>query len=134
MPVKQIESSLAAPAGVSQPGVKDGVQKTTRLLSQASARLIGTDATADVILENMRSWYEDFVGDEDVSHTWKHLHSVLFKKVKRRNAADMWCNPGDSENGIPIVVSKEYVAFQVKKVIERREEWLRDNGLPLARQ
>ena len=31
-----------------------------------------------------------------------------------------------------MVVSEEFVAMQVKKVIQRREQWLRDNHLPLT--
>ena len=74
--------------------------------------------------------------------TWKHLHSVLFKKVRVPYAADMWSQsasvsqPSASEaddpvDGIPMVVSEEFVALQVKNLIERREKWLRDNRLPL---
>ena len=81
-------------------------------------------------------------GDDRVATTWKHLHSVLFKKVRVPYAADVWSQSAsvsqpsadaaaDHVGGIPMVVSEEFVASQVRNVIERRERWLRDNDLPL---
>ena len=75
--------------------------------------------------------------------TWKHLHTVLFKKVRVPYAADVWSQSAnasvsqpsasgaddDPVDGIPMVVSAEFVAWHVKNVIERREKWLRDNRL-----
>ena len=71
-------------------------------------------------------------GDDRVATTWKQLHSFLFKKVRVPYAADVWSQsasvsqPSASEaddpvDGIPMVVSEELLAMQVKKLIERRE-------------
>ena len=87
--------------------------------------------------------YATRTGDDRVATTWKHLHTVLFKKVRVPYAADVWSQsasvsqPSASEaddpvDGIPMVVSEEFVAWQVKNLIERREKWLRDNHLPLT--
>ena len=81
-------------------------------------------------------------GDDRVAATWKHLHNVLFKKVRVPYDADVWSQSAsvsqpsagaadDHVEGIPMVVSEEFVASQVRHVIERREKWLRDNHLPL---
>ena len=78
----------------------------------------------------MKPWYAQRADDENVTSTWKHLHSVLFKKVRVPYAADIWCTEGETVDGLPMVVSAEFVAQQVKKVIERREKWLRDNDKP----
>ena len=56
---------------------------------------------------------------------------MLFKKVRVPIASDIWQSEGETEDGLPMVVSAEFVAQQVKEVIERREQWLRDNALPL---
>ena len=48
-----------------------------------------------------------------------------------RYAADSWCTEDDTEDGLPMVVSAEFVGLQVKKIVQRREQWLRDNSLPL---
>ena len=85
----------------------------------------------------MKSWYGQRVDDPNVANAWKHLHSVLFKKVRVPPAGDIWRQSGqhpsgdDPEEGVQMIVSVEYVAFQVKSVIERREQWLRANSLPL---
>ena len=87
--------------------------------------------------------YATRTGDDRVAATWKQLHSVLFKKVRVPYDADVWSQSAsvsqpsadaadDPVDGIPMVVSEEFVACQVKNVIERREKWLRDNHLPLA--
>ena len=87
---------------------------------------------ADAIVDEMKAWYADRIGDDSVATTWKHLHSVLFKKVRVPYAADVWSQsasvsqPSASEaddpvDGVPMVVSEEFVAMQVKSVIERRE-------------
>ena len=71
------------------------------------------------------------VDDEDVTTVWKQLHTVLFKKVRVRPANDIWCDEDETEDGTPMVISAAYVAHQVRKVIERRAKFLRDNNLPL---
>ena len=114
MPGVSTELQLEKPTSVSQPG---GPQLTTPV--------------ADAVLQEMRSWYAERGDDENVSRTWKQLHAVLFKKVRVPNPADIWHNESDTEDGVPMVVSKEFVALQVKQVIERREQWLQDNGLPM---
>jgi hypothetical protein len=86
---------------------------------------------ADSILKDMTAWYAARVGDKHVSQTWKHLHTFLFKKVSVPSANDLWWQASDPASETKMVVSTEFVALQVKQVIERREEFLRDNNLPL---
>ena len=112
------ESSLPDTASVSQPSAKD-------------------------IVDEMKAWYAERAGDTSVATTWKHLHKCLFKKVTVPYAADVWSQSAsvsqpsadeetDHVDGIPMVVSEEFVASQVKNLIERREKWLRDNNLLLS--
>ena len=102
-----------------------------------------TDVAADAIVSDMKAWYADRIEDENVARTCKHLHSALFKKVRVPYASDIWSKSGsvsqptasegdDPVDGIPMVVSEEFVAMQVKNVIQRRAQWLRDNHLPLT--
>ena len=85
----------------------------------------------------MKAWYAEHIDDEYVSSTWKHLHTVLFKKVRVPYAADLWRTASDSPlhgdlaEGNAMVASAEFVAPQVQKVIGRREQWLRRNKLHL---
>lgn len=84
----------------------------------------------------MQPWYAERADDEDVAAIWKHLHTVLFKKVRVPCEEDLWCQgrlppKGDPVEGNAMVVSVEFAALQVKKLIERREQWLRKNNLPM---
>ena len=45
---------------------------------------------ADAVLRDMRMWYAQRIDDESVAATWKHLHRVLFKKVRHPCVGDMW--------------------------------------------
>ena len=58
-------------ASVAQPGVHD-----------AGARNALTHDVAETVLDDMKSWYAERVDDESVANTWKHVHTVLFKKVQ----------------------------------------------------
>ena len=121
-------------ASASQPGVDDASSASafgSQTEPPAGRRNSLTHGVAERIFADMKYWYEERVDDESVANTWKHLHTVLFKKVRVPYGGDMWCTSNDTEDGLPMVVSAEYVALQVKKVIQRREQWLRDRGLPL---
>ena len=89
------------------------------------------------LLDELRSWYDN---RED---TWEageekamdHLHRFLFRKVKHRLKEDKWWTPAlqwtrpDNDPGYQVmVVSKEYVAKQVREIIEKRETWLSEEG------
>ena len=89
------------------------------------------------LLDELRSWYDN---RED---TWEageekamdHLHRFLFRKVKHRLKEDKWWTPPlqwtrpDNDPGYQVmVVSKEYVAKQVREIIEKRETWLSEQG------
>jgi len=120
---------------VSQPGADDA-SSASAFTSQPQRRHQPRNAlshgVADSIVKDMKAWYAERADDEGVAKTWKHLHTVLFKKVRVRNPNDIWWQGSDDTvEGLPMVVSAEFVALQVKKVIERREQWLRDNSLPL---
>ena len=71
----------------------------------------------------MRSWYEDRLDHEDISAGWKHVQQCLFKKVTLRVPEE------ESESQV-MVLSKEFVARQVREVIRWREKWLDEEGLP----
>ena len=124
------EDVASASASVSHPGVD--ASSATALSSQpnrsAGPRNALTYCVGENIVKDMKAWYAERVDDENVAKTWKHLHNVLFKKVRVPYKADIWCQ---AEEGTPMVVSEEFVASQVKKVIERREQWLRNKRLPL---
>ena len=140
------DSEMKNSASVSLPSAGDSASAASSQdvgQTQApKARNALTHGVAAAIVSDMKAWYADRIEDDDVATTWKHLHSVLFKKVRVPNASDIWrksasvSQPSASEgddpvDGLPMVVSEEFVAQQVKKVIERREQWLRYNHLPL---
>ena len=94
------------------------------------------DAT-EVILEDMRRWYEDRLDHEDISAGWKQVQQCLFKKVTVRVPADDRrttnlgaAQPEEESERQVMVVSKEFVARQVREVIRWREKWLDEKGLP----
>ena len=80
-----------------------------------------TYGVADAIIRDIKAWYTERIDDQNVAKTWKHLHSVLFKKVRVPCADDIWCRSGhppsgrDPAEGVSMVVSEEFVALQVKK-------------------
>ena len=141
------DSEMKNIASVSQPSVGDSVSAASSQdvgQTQApKARNALTHGVAAAIVSEMKAWYADRIEDDNVATTWKHLHSVLFKKVRVPYASDIWSKsasvsqPSASEgddpvDGLPMVVFEEFVALQVKNVIQRREQWLRDNHLPLT--
>ena len=72
----------------------------------------------------------------DTSLKMDHLHRGLFRKVKHRLEADIWWTDALQEIRLDddpeyqvMVVSKEYVAKQVREVIDWRETWLKKQGL-----
>ena len=88
-------------------------------------------------MEDMRRWYEDRLDHEDISAGWKHVQQCLFKKVTVRVPADDRrttnlgaAQPEEESERQVMVVSKEYVARQVREVIKWREKWLDQKGLP----
>ena len=46
----------------------------------------------------MKAWYAERVGDESVAQTWKHLHTMLYKKVHVRPADAMWYDGDETED------------------------------------
>ena len=72
------------------------------------------DAT-EVILEDMRRWYEDRLDHEDISDGWKQVQQCLFKKVTVRVPADDRritnlgaAQPEEESERQVMVVSKEF--------------------------
>ena len=64
------------------------------------------------------------------------MHRLIFKKVKTPLPSDLWSPgaPQPGENTGPtqeMIASKEYTAWCVMNTIERREQRLREVGLPL---
>ena len=94
--------------------------------------------SAEKIVQDMYDWYEARADDEDLHVVFRHLQNTLFKNVTKRLPEDVWMPPDVGGASQPaaqgeahLVVSREYVARQVQKVITTRETWLNDNGLPL---
>ena len=62
-----------------------------------------------------------------------HLRRLLFRKRKHPVPQDIWI-PGASQPGeeqcVEAVVSEVYVLQQLQRVIQYRETWLEENGLP----
>ena len=96
--------------------------------------------TAEAILEDMYEWYQSHVDEEEValSTVFRHLQNTLFKNVTVELREDVWKHSDGGGASQPaaqgearMVVSREYVANNVKTVIARREEFLRDQSLPM---
>ena len=88
-------------------------------------------------MEDMRRWYEDRLDHEDISDGWKQVQQCLFKKVTVRVPADDRrttnlgaAQPEEESERQVMIVSKEFVARQVREVIRWREKWLDEKGLP----
>ena len=62
------------------------------------------------------------------------LRELLFAKTKHPIPRDLWipdaAQPGEQQY-VTAVVSEEYVLLALKEVIQLRETWLQQNGLPL---
>jgi hypothetical protein len=119
--------------GASQP-VQSGVDGASQPVASGRRSLAPTApglrnaskyGCADSILNDMKAWYEEHLDDEPVTAIWKHLHKLLCKKVAVSSGID---------DGLPdmlMVASQELVAMHVQEVIDRRQEFLRQNRLPL---
>ena len=146
---KEQFEALANPKTTAPPGLSEGASASAAPSQNVDEtkgrgpRNALTHGVADCLVAQMKQWYAERIDDDDVSTTWKHLHKLLFKKVRVPYPSDMWsgsasvsqpsASQGDEPaDGLPMVVSEEFVAMQVKSVIERREQWLTDNNLPLS--
>ena len=94
---------------------------------------------AESIVQEIYEWYEARVGGPEMNAVMRHLQNTLFKNVTVQLPQDVWKPPEDGGASHPavqgeaqMVVSREYVARQVQKVISWREQWLHENGLSLA--
>ena len=81
-----------------------------------------------LLLDELRNWYDDRADlwEEGHKKAWDHLHRFLFRRVKHRLENDKWWT-----NDLVTVVSKEYVANQVREIIEWREKWLTQRNLDI---
>ena len=93
---------------------------------------------AEKIVQDMYDWYEARADDEDLDVVFRHIQNMLFKNVTVQLPEYVWMHPDVGGASQPaaqgeahLVVSREYVACQVQKVITTRETWLRRQGLPL---
>ena len=132
-PAAQEDSEMEDTASKAEPSVRDTASPAPSTdVGKTKTRNALTFGVADAIVNDLKAWYEERIGDESVAAIWKLLHSVLFKKVRVPPPADLWSpsasvsQPSASEaddpvDGIPMVVSEEFVALQVKNLIERRE-------------
>ena len=83
--------------------------------------------------------YWDSRGEAGVSvqRELKQLRLLLFRKKKHPVDKDLWipgaAQPGEEQH-VEAVVSEMFVLQQLKEVIELRETWLRQQGLPLDTQ
>ena len=94
-----------------------------------------TSHAGSEIEKQIRQFWDDR-GDEGVKllQETKHLRTLLFRKKKHPVSQDLWF-PGGSHSGeeqhVEAVVSDTFVLKQLKEVIECRETWLRQEGLPM---
>ena len=145
MPLAQEPSSSGAskPAAEKRPlqePTEDKDKETTSGAEQeTAAKRTRTIEVGDDVVQELREWYERRCGGtEGREAAWEHLQRCLFKRVRMRVEADMWWTSelgekrhDDDNEGQIMVVSKEYVANQVRSVIQCREKWLAENNLPL---
>ena len=94
--------------------------------------------TSERIVQDMYTWYDARVDDEQLHAVFRHLQNTLFKNVTVQLPEDVWKHPDVGGASQPaarleahLVVSREYVARQVHMVVVWRETWLHDNSLPL---
>ena len=80
-------------------------------------------------------WWQDRGEEgETVQNESKHFRALLFGKQKHPVDKDLWipgaAQPGEQQH-VEAVVSEVFVLQQIKKGIELRETWLRQNNLPM---
>ena len=130
-PAKHIsEDAMSVNTGVSQPSVETRPTQPLKNFKKMAKNAL-MHGVAEALLKEVREWYENRQDDEDVTNAWKHLHKLLYKKVRVRPSGFICDNEDDTEQGVEMVVSAEDVALQVKNIIERREQFLETNNLPL---
>ena len=90
------------------------------------------------ILDDMRAWWAqkaEALEGGDTTTLWKHLQITLFKKVRVPVPVDVWMPPcfdatqleaGEEQQEQTMVVSAEYVAYQIWDLLTWRNQWLRN--------
>ena len=84
----------------------------------------------------MRQWFhannDQDHGDVQADSVLKHLRQVIFKQDTFPVPEDAWPHSGpEQEKHDKLLFSLEDTALRVQATIERREQWLWDNWLPL---
>ena len=127
-------SKFNFPSGAPQSAQDENVAKKHKTsLSSSKARNSLTHGVAKHTERLVRDFWENR-GEEGKTLKLEAKHMrFLFRKTKHRVPQDIWM-PGPSQPGeeqtVEAVVSEVFVLEQLKEVIELRETWLRQNGLP----
>ena len=87
-----------------------------------SSALPAPASASSLLLAQCYKWYQEHLDDGDVGIQWRWMHQLLFQKTRSIGAKDLW-KPGAGvpQPGVALVVSKEYVAMQIMKVIQTEE-------------
>ena len=93
---------------------------------------------ANSIEQDLREFWESRGEEgESVQRELQQLRMLLFRKRKLPVARDLWI-PGAAQPGeqqyVETIVSETFVLQQIKDVIQKREEWLVQQRLPLDTQ
>jgi len=84
--------------------------------------------------KSIRDFWKDRADGGALQHEAKELRSLLFAKKKHPVSVDVWM-PGAAQPGetqyVNAVVSEVYVLRQLRGVIDLRETWLKEQGLPM---
>ena len=100
----------------------------------AMARNALTHNVAESILQSIDEYWREREEPEQVAKETVELRKLLHHKRKHAVPEDLWLEsaaPGGEQQHVSAVVSETYVLQQLRKVIEKREEWLRQEKLPM---
>ena len=127
------ESGAADPTvagGASQPVASD----PGALPIAAMARNALMHNVAESILQSIDEYWRERADSEQVAKGTVELRKLLFSKRKHAVPEDLWLEsgaPGGKQQHVSAVVSETYVLQQLRKVVETREEWRRQEKLPM---
>jgi hypothetical protein len=89
----------------------------------------------EALIQQLDQDMRDFWENRKQGDVGEQLGDILFAKQRYPCPLDVWIvgdsQPGEKEQYVEAVVSKEHVMRQIQKVIELREEWLSQQNLPM---
>ena len=93
-----------------------------------------TSLAASIIEQDLTEFW-DSQGEEGESYQaeLQHLRMLLFRKAKLPVPEDLW-NPGAAKPYVETFVREKCVLQKLKDVIQHRQDWLAQQGLPMDTQ